>query len=366
MKTYGLSAGKLQLRSIGPITFGPDGILFVADNSAAAIVAIEVEAASRTDVAAPPVEVVGVTSRLAAYLGASRDDVLIRGMAVHPVSRAIFLSVMRGRGNEAVPVLVRVLPTGDLEAVDFENVPFATTAVDDAPSPEDARTDVWLDGMNGPGEERESAGIRLHIARPRLRTSTVTDLAYSDGVLFVAGASNEEFASTLRRIPFPFTNSRTSTPLEIFHVSHGKYETAAPIKALVLYDDDSSVLASYLCTPVVHFDVDELKDKSLARGRTVAELGARNQPLDMVSYRHAGEEYFLISNTLHPLIKLPSAPIRTEEALNGTEDSVGVPREELDHPGVHWMANLGDEYILMMQRDRDEEYNLRAYSTASL
>ena len=40
----------------------------------------------------------------------------------------------------------------------------------------------------------------------------------------------------LRRIPFPFSDGVTGSSLEIFHVSHGKWETEAPIRAFVPYD----------------------------------------------------------------------------------------------------------------------------------
>ena len=64
-------------------------------------------------------------------------------------------------------------------------------------------------------------------------------------------------AAGLRRIPFPFperADSVTGNNLEIFHVSHGKWETAAPIRAFVPYQDGRSILASYTCTPVVPGD----------------------------------------------------------------------------------------------------------------
>ena len=74
-------------------------------------------------------------------------------------------------------------------------------------------------------------------------------MAYVDGALLVAGLSNEEFSSKLRRIPFPFAGEVTGNNLEIFHVSHGKWETAAPIRTFVPYDGGASILASYTCTP---------------------------------------------------------------------------------------------------------------------
>lgn len=74
-------------------------------------------------------------------------------------------------------------------------------------------------------------------------------------------------------------------------MSHGKWETAAPIRAFVPYDGDASILATYTCTPVVHFPLADLRGGSKATGRTVAELGAMNQPLDMISFTQAGRQH---------------------------------------------------------------------------
>ena len=38
--TSGMKQGKAEFKSMGPLAFGPDGILFVADTKAAAVVAI--------------------------------------------------------------------------------------------------------------------------------------------------------------------------------------------------------------------------------------------------------------------------------------------------------------------------------------
>src|SRR5438093_1479455 len=83
------------------------------------------------------------------------------------------------------------------------------------------------------------------------------DMAYVDGTLYVAGMSNEEFSSNLRRFPFPFGDEMSHNSLEIFHVSHGVYETAAPINTFVPYGD-GRILASYTCTPLVTFSIGDL------------------------------------------------------------------------------------------------------------
>jgi hypothetical protein len=359
---YGLETGTPKLQSVGPIAFGPDGILFVADNVGARVFALEI---ADDEPAAGPVGLEDLDTRLAAFLGCPREEVSIRDLAVHPATEAVYLSVLRGSGDAAVPLLVRLGAGGELQEVPLDGIAYAQTEIDDAPAADDERLDarVVADGESD-GEVMEVRGITIRVAREPLRTNTVTDLAYVDGSLLVAGASNEEFVSTLRRIPFPFASSGETTSLEIFHVSHGKYETHSPIRSFVPYEAGASILATYTCTPVVHFSVGDLAPGHQAKGRTVAELGAMNTPIDMVSYRRDGDEYLLVSNTRHPLFKIACSDIDGQEPLTTPKEPVGVPREALPHEGVSRMAAVNG-HVLMLQRDANGVH-LRSYDTAEL
>lgn len=363
---YGLAVGNPAVKSVGPLTFGPDGILFVADNVGATIFAVDIGDADRAS-ESRPINVDNLDTRLAAYLGCSREDVFIRDMAVHPSSENVYLSVMRGSGDAAIPLLIKVAADGALSEVPLQGLPFSQTAIPNAPTQGDEREDSRVVRGDREGEEKEMrSGARLRIARDRLRNVAVTDMAYVDGILLVAGASNEEFSSTLRRIPFPFEGETQSNSLEIFHVSHGRYETAAPIRTFMPYACNTSILASYTCTPVVHFSLREVEAGTQLKGRTVAELGSGNTPVDIVSYSREGEEYLLVSNTRHPLIKIACKDVDGQESLTQPKEPVGVPREALPHQGVGHMANLNGSYVLMLQQDESGSVSLRSYSSASL
>lgn len=251
------TTGKPDLRSAGPLLFHPDGILFMADVSAAAVFAIELPDTA-AEGPAKPVEVDQLDAKIASLLGVGREDLAIRGMAVHPGSHAVHLSVARGRGADAMPALVRASSDGALQLVELEEVTFSRAALDDAPAADDERLDVWLDDSAEDSQAMEIRGTTLQIARVALGRSTITGMAWVDGALLVAGTSNEEFTSRLRRIPFPFGAAAEGTSLEIYHVDHGRYETASPIRALIPFDGGRSILATYTCTPVVHFPVADL------------------------------------------------------------------------------------------------------------
>ncbi len=353
------------LKSIGPIAFSPTGVLFAADNVSALIAAFDLSGdASRVD---DSYAIEDLDAKLASWLGCRREDVFIRDLAIHPVSGRLYLSVMRGAGAAGVPVLGSVAPDGSFTEVPLGTTPSTQTSLADAPAADDARQDGWVVQGTREGEwfDVPSMHTRLRVARSPLRTVTVTDLAFVDGVLLVAGASNEEFVSTLRRIPYPFTGTAAASSLEIFHVSHQQYETHSPIRTFMPYGTDS-VLATYTCTPVVHFPLKDLVAGTQARGRTVAELGGGNTPIDMVSFTRDGEEYVLVSNSRHPLMKLRKADIDEQPALTQPKEPVGVPREHLPQQGVGRMVNANGREILMLQMDEDERYHLRAYDTATL
>jgi hypothetical protein len=149
-------------------------------------------------------------------------------------------------------------------------------------------------------------------------------------------------------------------------VSHGKWETAAPIRTFVPYEGGRSILASYTCTPLVHFAVSDFAEGTKAIGRTVAELGAMNQPLDMVSFEQGGDEYLLIVHSNHPMMKIACRDVDVQGGLTEPKEPRGVPREELDIPGVSKLANFNGDYVLALQRDESGARNLRSLKTSSL
>jgi hypothetical protein len=365
MSEFGLRAGSVNLRSAGPITFGPAGILFLADNVAAKVYAVDVADPGPAG-GSEPFDLDSVDVRIGSFLGCEPGDVVIRDMAVHPLSHNVYLSVQRGRGEAAQPVLVRIgRLDGAITDVPLDDLPVAEAPISDAPAEDDERLDITLP-LGDEGEDLQVGERTVRILRQPIRTSTVTDMAYVNGTLLVAGLSNEEFSSRLRRIPFPFSDGVTGSSLEIFHVSHGKWETAAPIRTFVPYDSGTSILASYTCTPVVHFSLADLQDGDKAVGRTVAELGAVNQPLDMVSFAHDGQEYLLVANSAHGLVKIACRDIESQSALTEPNQPVGVPRETKDLQGIRRLAILGDGHVLVLQSDDAGCQHLRSVKTASL
>src|SRR5215210_3397431 len=159
-----------SLSSIGPLTFAPDGTLYAADPQAATIFALDL-GASATGAAAGTASVAGIDQKIAAMLGTDAKEIAITDLAVHPKTHNSFVAVMRGQGASAKPALLRIDGAGKVDLIAAESLKSTSVTL---PNP----AAVSTTGRNN-------------------RSQSITKLAYTNGRVWVAGLSNEEFASKL-------------------------------------------------------------------------------------------------------------------------------------------------------------------------
>ncbi|HET7292797.1 MAG TPA: hypothetical protein VFM88_10250 [Vicinamibacteria bacterium] len=337
------SVGKPEIRSMSALAFGPEGVLFVGDGKTGAVFALDLGDTTARAVEEPK-ELVDVEGKLAALLGGTPADVMVHDLAVNPISKNAYLAVSRGRAawtdrwllpNDVADasVLVRADADGRLTAVDLGSVRFAKVAL---PRPVD------------PAKQVEWKKVSL-------RADAITHMAYADGSLWIAGLSNEEFAATLWRVKYPFEGPVAITTLENFHGAHGKYETEAPIRAFVHYPLKGRlhVLAAYLCTPLVTFPTDEVKDGRHLRGRTIGEFGSGNYPLDMVVVKNEGRDRLVIANSNLPLMVVDPKDVESFEGEITKEVegyTGGVRVEYRSGTGIQQLDNLGEGHVLTLVR----------------
>jgi hypothetical protein len=323
----GLTSGKAELKSAGPLAFGPDGVLFVGDSTAAAIVAIDTRDTKAVKSAAP-IDVKGINEKVAALLGTSKDQILINDIKVNPISKNVYLSVSRGRGPDAVPVILRVDAAGKIAEVSLENIKHSSVSLPDPPT-------IAADNPRAQGQ----------------RMDVITAVKYVDGKVLVAGLSNEEFSSSLRSIAFPFSEAGKAAGIEIWHGSHGRFETNAPVRTFVPYEIDhqTNILAAYTCTPLVKIPVSELKPGSKVKGTTIAELGAGNRPLDMIVYSKDGKHFILMANSARGVMKLPADNLETFQPITKQTEATGVPYETIAGlKGVQQLDKFDDSNALVL------------------
>lgn len=317
-----------SFESIGPITFGPDDVLFAADNRAATIYALELgsQASGKTPGAK---DIAAIDQKIAAMLGTDPREITVTDLAIAPKSKNAFLSVERGQGANAKAVLLRVDGDGKIDVVALDELNHTKIELPNAPQ----------EDMN---------------ARRNPRAATVTDMAYTDGRVFIAGLSNEEFASKLRSVAYPFQSMDEGASVEIYHGSHGQWETRSPVYTFVPYevDNEPSLIAGYLCTPLVKFPIKKLEAGQKVVGTTIAELGNRNRPIDMVVYTKDGKDYILMSNTSRGVMKIPTDKFGKQDGITSPiEDKAGVTYETVaELTGVEQLDLYDDTYSIIMTR----------------
>jgi hypothetical protein len=340
----GMRSGAPAIRSVGALTFGMNDILFIGDSEGASVFAVKIDEAAASNAGAP-IEVKGIDAKVAQVLGTTPDNIRINDMAVHPVSQNVYLSVMRGVGADARPVLLRVTRNASMpiEEVPLQDVRFSAAAIPNAPAADPQ-------------------------ARRNPRTFTITDLAYADGQVYVAGLSNEEFASSFRRMAYPFTDRLETSTLEIYHVSHGRNETQAPIMTFIpkRLDGQMYILAAYTCTPLVAFPMKDLKDGQHVFGRTVADLGAGNQPLDMISITRDGREQVIVANSRHPLMRVDASDIAAGKALVDPTKDMGIPRVATERTGITQLDDLNADWVVVIQSAPGGGMDLRSIAKKSI
>ncbi|HVV98808.1 MAG TPA: hypothetical protein VHB77_00625 [Planctomycetaceae bacterium] len=323
-------SGKPELKSAGPLAFGPDGVLFIGDPQGAAVVAIGVEAGTPANPRGD-LKVEGIDGQLAGLLGTKAADILINDVAVQPGTGVAYLSVSRGRGPDAEPVIATVSPGGKVALLPLDKVAWSRVSFANAPA----------------ADAKDQRGNSL-------RQESITDLHFLNGRVFVAGLSNEEFASKLRSIAFPFSDSDSGAAVEIYHGAHGKFETRAPVRTFVPLNigGEPHLLAAYTCTPLVSFPVSDLKAGAKLKGTTVAELGNRNRPLDIITYTKDGQRYLLLANSARGVMKISTDKIEQQEGIEKPiSGTAGLGYDTIASlKGVEHLDKLGDDYALLLVR----------------
>ena len=259
----GAAQGDLPLKSIGVISFGPDGLLLVAEPGSASVVAIETGDKGPGAKATPALS--DVASAVAAALESTAEKIQIIDRAVNPASGNVYFSI-RDNGANAVAL-------------------------------------VTIDGGKA---ARFNPGVHPHVrvTLPPAQAGpirAISGLAIAGDRLLVTGQSNEEFSSKIFSIPLPLGPDSVGGiySAETYHVSHGRWETKAPIQAFIPYDDhgQACVVGAFACTPIAKFPISDLASGANVRGTSVVELGSGNRPVDLFSYTDASGKGWIVCNT---------------------------------------------------------------------
>ncbi len=333
---YNLKPGTLELTSVGPLEFGPSGLLFIADPQAATIYAIVAE-----DKLGEPAQVrhqvENLDQKISSLVG---GQATIRDIKANPQTGSLFLAVaVRGRA----PALVKIDPAGQLSEVALGNIPHSKIVLPDAP---------------------ENKEVQVGTRRVNNRPNSITDLAWAHGELIVAGAVSASAPAAVRAIPFPFQQIDRGTSIEIYHAAHGRSENYALAQTVVplVINGEPNILAGFVCTPLVKFPLEGIKQNEKLTGTTVAELGNRNRPIDMIVYEKGGKTWLLSANTARGVMKISTEQIDshalTEPVRGG--GTAGQSFETLaDLQNVVQLAKLNNTHAVILVQPEEGVLHLR-------
>lgn len=328
---------------INVLEFGPDNTLFAADSYTGVVHAFNISPAT-TPAAAPAFNIENIDQLLADAMGTSRDNIRINDLQIHPDSMEAYLAVTRVDGDNYSSAIAVINQAGEVGFVDT-----------DAEHPE-----LKI-------EQAPAADFEFYRDRYQGRRLSFTDMDFYKGKLYIAGLSNADFASTLWTAGYPFDDSVAASTVEIYHDIHNQRETRAPVRAMAITELNGQdvMLAAYTCTPLVAIPLDDIQDGAHINGKTIAELGYGNTPIDIdiifnPDFQGGGEPALFVSNKNQMAQVIPLKNIA--EAVKGegitTFDGNFFKRTILggvEYPmsGLVQTAPLGDSHIATVRRDTE-------------
>ena len=202
--------------------------------------------------------------KLAGRIGAKAKGIEIIDMAVSPESGVAYIAARKQ--DDKSFVIFTVNPRGVIGLFDLADVKFT----------------------------------KVKLSSGKATISLITDVAWAGSQVVAAARSSEAFSSKIFSIPAPLgvdSESRVFSA-ETYHVSHGRWETKAPMSVLIPIkeNDQTYVVGAFSCTPIVKYRIDAIKPGATIKGSSVIELGSGNRPLDMFVYEKGGKP-FVLANT---------------------------------------------------------------------
>ncbi len=249
--------GNPGIKSIQAIAFAPDGMLLIGDGRGEQVVAIET--GDTTPLKWTKTAIPGIKEHLAGRLGTTASGIDILKVAVNPASQRVYIALKKLQGKN--DIIVTVDGAGKVSEFPLEKVKYTRYAL--------------------------ATGDKAHV-------TLVTDLSWTgDRILVATEAKN--FDAKLFSIRLD-EKEAVCFSTETFHVAHNRWETMAPLRTIIPYKEGgkSYIVGAFTCTPIVRYDLADIKPSSKVTGQSVIELGYGNHPRDMFTYEKGGKNYILM------------------------------------------------------------------------
>ncbi len=341
------ATGDPQLKSIEAIAFAPQGVLLIGDGKGAQLVAVET--GDTTPQKWTRSEIPNIDRHLAERLGTTAKGIQVNRLAVNPASGKAYVAVRRT--DDKRDVLLTVDGTGKVGEFALDNVKY----------------------------------VRVKLPAGQAKVSRITDLTWAGDRVLAAVQANDTFASRILSVPAPLVNGAEGAVFstETYHVAHRKWETHAPIRTVIPYEQDGKkyLVGAFTCTPIVKFALSDLGPGAKVKGQTVIEVGFGNEPRDMFAYTKGGKQYILMSvyrffhkrapvgPSPHWAVKVDADLLRetvrvNQKAIWRTDDKLQPITDRAQvvaaFHGVTQMDRLDDERALVVRTDDKGNLTMQA------
>ena len=258
--------GDPQIKSIQALTFGPNGELVIGDGVNGQIVVIDTQ--DTKPMTWSKLEINDIAGKLAGRIGTTAKSIEIKNLAVNPASKKVYITV-RNPGNKK-DVLMTVDSQGKIGEFVLDNV----------------------------------RHVRVDLPKGKGPTKLITDVTWAKDRILVTAQANETFASKFLSIKLPLSPKSAGAVFsaETYHVAHRRWETRAPIRVAIPYEENGEnyLVGAFTCTPVVKYRIDDMKPTGKIKGQSIIELGSGNRPIDMFVYEkrtEKGKKKYILMNT---------------------------------------------------------------------
>ena len=334
------TTGNPKLKSIEAISFGPKGLLLIGDGRGSQVVAVDT--GDTTMKAWTKTEVKKIKDELANRVGTTGKGIEILKMAINPASQKAYFAVRIMPGKK--DLILTMDASGKVNEFDLENVKHVKVAL-----PADTKV------------------------------VKITDITWAGDRVLVAAQANETFGSKIFVISGPLDNETKCAcfSTETYHVAHGQWETKAPIRTVLPYEEKGKnyLVGAFTCTPVVKYALDDLQPGAKVKGMSIIELGSGNTPQDMFTYEKGGKKYILMNTKrfFKPFGPSPYWTVRIDydllrenakvnekalRRLKGNEPATDRAQMMPDYHGIMTMARLDDERALGVRTDDKGGFDL--------
>ena len=264
--------GNPKVKTIEAIAFGPNGLLLIGGGARV----VSVETGDTKEATWAKSEIANIDQVLAGKLGLTAKDIEIKKLVVNPASRKAYVALQSLKTK--ADVILTIDGNGNVAELSLENVKYNS----------------------------------YDLMVPKLSITKVTDIAWAGGKIVAATQATDKFTgSRVFTIDPSAKGSATQVSTKTYHVGHGKWETSAPLRVLMPWEEagKTSVVGSFTCTPIVKYEINDAKPDTQVTGSSVLELGTGNTPRSMFTYEKAGKKFILVNvarNNKKPAFDFPS------------------------------------------------------------